>query len=89
MGFLGAWFVGFWFFGGWVRSHAKAIHTPVKYAPLSQVNSTGQGLRRFSQIKKQIKLNPQITQITQNEKDTSRPSTICRTYGVNKGAKTR
>jgi nucleoside-diphosphate-sugar epimerase len=31
--------------------------------------------------------HPQITQITQNEKDTSRPSTIFLTYGVNKGAK--
>ena len=29
----------------------------------------------------------QISQITQNEKDVSRPSTISRTYGVNKGAK--
>ena len=32
-------------------------------------------------------INPQITQISQNKKDVSRPSTIFQTYGVNKGAK--
>jgi|GEM_PF-465053 len=30
-------------------------------------------------------INPQITQISQNKKDVSRPSTISGTYGVNKG----